>query len=134
MMAQGRPPKGPELVEGIDGSELAKLRLKVILQTVAGEITVTDACVQLNVGEARFHELRAEVLESAARALEPKPPGRPPQVLSAEQMRMAELERQITGLKVDLRAAQLREQIALLMPHLLQPRPGEENNKKKRQP
>jgi hypothetical protein len=130
-MARGRPPKGPDLVEGVDASALAKERLKVILQSVAGSLSVADACAQLNVGEARFHELRAEVLGSAARTLEPKPPGRPPQVPTEEQKRIVELERQITDLKVDLRAAQLREQIALVAPHLLQPQPGENDNKKK---
>jgi HAMP domain-containing protein len=131
MMSRGRPPKGPELVEGIEGSELAKLRLKVILQTVAGEITVADACTQLNVSEARFHELRSDVLRTAAQALEPKPAGRPAKEVPKEADEVARLKKEIQELKIDLRAAQIREELSLLMPHVLKPRKTGDDPKKK---
>ena len=130
-MSRGRPPKGPELVEGIDGSELAKLRLKVILQTVAGEITVADACTQLNVSEARFHELRTEVLRSAAQALEPKPAGRPAKEVDKDADEVTRLKKEIQELKIDLRAAQIREELAMLMPHVLERKTGDVDPKKK---
>lgn len=130
-MSRGRPPKGPELVEGIEGSDLAKERLKVILQTVAGEITVADACVQLNVGEARFHELRSDVLRTAAQALEPKPAGRPAKEVPQNADEVTQLKKQIQELKIDLRAAQIREELAVLMPQVLERKLGDVDPKKK---
>jgi succinate dehydrogenase/fumarate reductase flavoprotein subunit len=102
------------------------------LQTVAGEKSVVDACTQLNVSEARFHELRSEVLQAAIAQLEARPKGRPPQQLSAEEARIAQLEKQVTELKVDLRATQIREELALLMPHVLKPRKNSEQERRKR--
>jgi hypothetical protein len=119
-MARGRPPLGTELVGKLEGSALAKERLKVFLQTLAGELTVVQACEQLQIGEARFHELRNEWLQSACSALEPKPAGRPrtPEP-SEEAQHVATLQRQLQELKIDLRAAQIREQIALVMPEVM---------------
>jgi hypothetical protein len=121
-MSKGRPILGPALVENVDGSALAKERLTTILQTIAGECTVVEACARLGVSEARFHALRAELLQVAATHLEPKPVGRPVAPVSPEAEKVATLERQVQELKVDLRAAQIREELALLMPHVLQPR------------
>jgi len=101
---------------------LAKQRLKVILQTVAGELSIPQACTQLSVSEARFHELRAELLQLAVQQLEPKPSGRPAQQVSPEAAQVAALQRQVIELRIDLRAAQIREELALLMPHVLKPR------------
>ena len=128
-MSRGRPPSGPKLVEGLEGSELAKQRLKVILQTVAGDLSIPQACTQLNVSEARFHELRAELLQAAVQQLEPKPLGRPAQQVSSEAAQVAALQKQVTELKIDLRAAQIREELALLMPHVLKPRTEEERRR-----
>jgi hypothetical protein len=121
-MARGRPPKGAELVDGLESSTQAKERLKIILQTIAGELSVIDACASLNISEARFHELRSETLHAAAAHLEPKPVGRRPQQADAQAAETAALKEQIQELKIDLRAAQIREELALLMPHVLKPR------------
>lgn len=121
-MSKGRPILGPALVENLDGSALAKERFTTILQTITGECTVVEACARLGVSEARFHALRAELLQVAATHLEPKPVGRPVAQVSPEAAQVTALERQIQSLKVDLRAAQIREELALLMPHVLQPR------------
>src|ERR1051325_4600340 len=77
-MSRGRPPKGAELAQGLEGSSAAKDRLEIILQSIAGTISVVDACHKLGVSEARFHELRTGALQAASQALEPKPKGRPP--------------------------------------------------------
>ena len=120
-MPRGRPPKGPELVLSLDGSDLAKLRLKVILQTLAGELSVSAACSTLNISEARFHELRAELLQAAVSHLEPRPKGRPPENSPQDAAAINALKAQNQELKIELRAAQIREEIALVMPHILKP-------------
>ena len=40
----GRKPLGPALVEHLDGSTSAKERLELILETLAGQVTVVRAC------------------------------------------------------------------------------------------
>lgn len=119
-MARGRRPLGTKLVEHLDGSTAAKQRLQIVLATVAGQRTVAEACATLGIQEARFHELRGEVLQAALQRLEPQPVGRPRQEPLAQEARVAALEAQLRDLRIDLKAAQVREEIALAMPHLLQ--------------
>lgn len=102
-------------------SPQAKHRLAVILRTIAGEMTVAEACAELGIGESRFHALRKDVLTLAAGALEPRPAGRPAEErneeLEALKARNAELEE-------EHRAAILREEIARVMPEILHPPEG----------
>jgi hypothetical protein len=121
-MPRGRPPLGPELADRVEGSAPAKERLKIILATIAGYVTVADACEKLGINEARFHELRTEWLQASVMHLEPKPLGRPATQVTPEATEIASLKQQVQELEIDLRAAQIREEIALLMPHVLQPR------------
>lgn len=129
-MSRGRPPMGPKLVDGLEGSEAAKQRLRIVLQTLAGELSVPEACAQLCISEARFHEMRAKVLQTAAAHLEPRPAGRPAEKVSQEAVEIAALKAQILELKIELRATQIREELALLMPELLKPRNQEDRRKR----
>jgi transposase-like protein len=97
----------------------AKIRLRIVLDTIAGKRTVSQACAELGVGEAAFHKLRARALDGALSALEPAPTGRPPKQQSPAQAQVGELKRQLQELRTELRATQIREEIALTMPHLL---------------
>ena len=118
-MRQGRPSKGSEHVEKLTGSDEAKDRLKAIVATFTGEMTVAEACAHLGVSEARFHQLRDEVLASALRNLEPKPSGRPTQEESEDAARVKELEARVKRLELEVDAGDVRTMIALTMPHLL---------------
>ncbi len=131
-MSRGRPPAGPRLVDGLEGSDTAKQRLRVVLQTIAGELSVVEACAALNVSEARFHELRAEVLQMALQHLEPKSAGRPAENITPDAAERAALQEQILELKIELRATQIREELALLMPGVLKPRKQEPEERRKR--
>lgn len=115
-MPRGRPPLGPDIVQHGDADPNTKRRLQVILQTLAGELSVTDACQQLDISQTRFFELRAAMLQGALDSLSPKPAGRPAHVVDPAQQRIGQLEQQIQDLRVHLAAAQLREEIALAMP------------------
>ena len=117
-MNKGRPPLGPELVEHLDGSDPAKLRLKLILQTLSGSKTVLEACAELGVSESRFHELRTEWLQQSLVPLEPKPLGRPKAVLTPEQTQIEELKALVERLSKELVRSQIKEELALSMPHL----------------
>lgn len=117
-MNRARPLVGAKLVEHLEGSAKAKGRLLLILKTLTGDCTVTAAGELLGVSRRRFHELRAEFLRDAVASLEPRPVGRPAcKPVAGDQL--AALEDEIQSLRVDLRAAQVREEIAMTMPHLL---------------
>jgi len=126
---RGRPPLGAELVKHLAGSPQAKQRLSVILHTLAGELTIPQACAELGIGESRFHELRNQVLQRTLEELEPKPLGRP--ATPPEDARLARLRQEVQSLKIDLRAAQLREELALMLPRVLHPAKPTGRDKKK---
>jgi len=121
-MARGRPPSGPNLVDGLDGPDEAKRRLRVILETVAGTRMIAEACAELGISEAAFHNLRRQAMEGAIESLAPRPAGRPRKDADPEQRRIRELEGQNLHLRMDLQAARLRTEIAVAMPHLLKKR------------
>jgi len=91
-MPGGRPPKGAELVERIEGSEEAKQRLKLVLETMQGKRTVVDAAQLLGISEARFHVIREKALAGAVSKLEPGLRGRPSSGGDLSPERMAEIE------------------------------------------
>ena len=119
----GRPPEGPRIADRIDGPDEAKRRLKAILETISGERTIDDAAKEIGVGAARFHELRMEALRGAVAALEPRAAGRPRSEVDGPDARVAELEAEIRELTLEVKAAHVREHIALTMPHLLEESP-----------
>lgn len=122
-MSRGRPVCGPQLVESLQGSPAAKQRIQLILETLSGARTVAAACAELGLSESRFHELRAEILQHAVAAAEPRPLGRPPTpppAVSAEELER--LKRQNLEMRIQVEAAQIREELALVMPQVLKPR------------
>jgi hypothetical protein len=121
-MARGRPGLGPKIVERLDGPDQTKLRLKVLLENLAGSCSVLEACQRLGISQARLHQLRSSMLQAAMQTLQPRPAGRPAAVPDSTSEHIADLQRQLQHLRIELHAAQLREEIALAMPHLLRPR------------
>ena len=119
---RGRRPAGPECVDHLAGSDQAKERLKVVLETLAGKCRVQEACQRLGISEPRFHQLRQQMLEAALAGLEPQPAGRKPAPPpSPEQIQWAALANELAAKDVELRAAQARAEIALTLPRLVAP-------------
>ncbi|HEV3085264.1 MAG TPA: hypothetical protein VGY66_36250 [Gemmataceae bacterium] len=112
---RGRRPAGPEYVDKLDGSSPSKKRLRVILETMTGHCTVQEACAQLGLGEVRFNQLRQEALQGALATLEPKPAGRP-RTTTPEEERIQTLQQSLADKDLELREAQVREEIALALP------------------
>lgn len=120
---RGRPHEGAELVDKLAScSEEARQRLKVIFQTIAGVFTVEQACEILNIKRSAFHKLRGQFIENAVLLLEPKTPGRRKKIVTPEEAENQRLREENDQLKFELKAQQLREQIGILMPHLLKKR------------
>lgn len=116
----GRKPMGPPLVHHLDGSERAKERLEVILETVAGKITIREACDRLGIEQAMFFRLRTQALQAGLSRLEPRPSGRPPRHASPEDQRIAELEQELQEKELQHKAMETRLEIAQAMPQLVQ--------------
>jgi hypothetical protein len=117
---RGRRPVGPEYAEQLEGSETAKLRAKVILETMAGTCRLKEACERLGISEQRFHQLREDMMAAAVKALEPGHAGRPAHTLTPAEEQVVALAQQLQDKEIELRAAKAREEIALIMPEVKQ--------------
>jgi hypothetical protein len=115
---RGRRPQGVAGVDHLPGSSLAKERLKVVLENLAGSCRTQEACARLGVSEPRFQQLRQRMLLAALERLEPRAAGRPAVSPSPEAERIRVLEAQLAAKEVELRAALAREEIALLLPRV----------------
>jgi hypothetical protein len=113
---RGRKPSGPAAVEQLAGSPQAKQRLRVVLETLTGECRVGEACARLEISEPRFDQLRTQVLQAGLDRLEPRPVGRRPR--PAGDAHVGALEARVAELEIELRAAQVREEIALALPQV----------------
>lgn len=130
---RGRPHEGPGLADKLDDcSEEARQRLKVIFQTLAGVLTIDQACTVLGIRRSAFHKLRAGFIGRAVHLLEPRTPGRRKKLVTPEQLEIQRLRRENEQLRFELKAQQIREEIGLLMPHLLKPRVDRPAKKKKK--
>lgn len=116
---RGRRPSGPSYVDQLPGSELAKERVKVVLETLAGTCRVAEARARLQISEPRFEQLRKQVLLAAVERLEPRAAGRPPQTPAAHEQRLRDLEKQVVELGLDKKLAQTRAEIALALPNVV---------------
>jgi hypothetical protein len=103
-------------VARLAGSPQAKERLSVVLETLAGSCRVGEACARLGISEPRFDQLRAQVLRAGLASLEPRAVGRPRQ--PAAEAPVQALEARVAELEIDLKAAQVREEIALALPQV----------------
>lgn len=118
-MPAGRPSDGLAHVDRLEGDEESKRRLRVVLATLTGEMTIVEACERLGVGESRLHDLRRRALEGALAGLTPGAPGRPKSVEEPRQDRLGDLEHENRKLRIELQAAYVRTELALGMPHVL---------------
>jgi hypothetical protein len=118
-VAGGRPPLGPSIVDHLDGPDDVKKRVKVILEVLGGKRTVDEACAELGIAPARYYTLQTDLLTASIEALLPRPPGRPRQESSPEDEQLAFLMERVVELESELRAARVKEEIALTMPEVL---------------
>jgi len=118
----------------LDGSVDEKHRLRVILDVMAGTMSVKQACSVLGISEARFHQIRSQMLQGALDSLAPKPAGRPRTTETDEPDVVRELKDQVSQLEVELQAALVRTELALAMPQVLMDKGGKTGKKNFRKP
>jgi transposase-like protein len=113
---RGRYPAGPESVEQLQGSDKAKERVRVILETIQGSLRVQEACDRLGISEQRHRQLRAQMLQAAVARVEDQPSGRPAR--APESAEVVALRQQVAQLQRELQAARVYEEIALALPQV----------------
>lgn len=113
----GRKPLTTAHVNHLSGSARAKDRLRVILETLRGSMTIPDACKLLEIGEAQFHHLRHTWMQEAVELLEPRPVGRPPKQPNVDELRhqCAMLRAEMESLRAQVQGAQVREEITRIL-------------------
>lgn len=111
-----RTPNVRRLIEGREGSELAKQRLALFIETLSGKCSVQDACAKLGVNEAAFHARRSKWLGEVLELLEPRKGGPKPRERTVSRTEVAELAEKIVDLERELKASQVREELAVVMP------------------
>lgn len=112
-LKRGRPVSGANLVNNLTGSQHAKRRVELVLQTITGQITIPQACAELNICASAFHKMRTRTLQEMVEGMEPRQVGRPAEQVGPEQQRIEELTAQIGQLEIQLQAARIREELAL---------------------
>jgi hypothetical protein len=113
---RGRRPVGPELAEQLDGSVEARRRMRVVLETIAGVRRVHEACEELGICEQRFETIRATAIRAAIAALEARPMGRPPKVLTEAQAEVARLRERVAELEAQLQVESVCAELAGVLP------------------
>lgn len=119
------------MAQGLAATPEAKKRLRVVLETLAGERPIEDACAELSLGEAGFHKMRRQALEAAAERLEGQAPGRKREAPSEDAQKVDDLQAKIDLLEVELELARYREKLALSMPYLLKRREAERTDEER---
>jgi hypothetical protein len=94
--------------------------MEVILDTIAGRRSIREACDCLGIEEAMFFRLRTQALQASVERLEPRPAGRPPQPSSPERRRITELQQELAEKEMELKATEVRLEVAQAIPQLLQ--------------
>ena len=122
MTRLGRKPQGAALVAPLAGSAHAKRRMMLFLQTLSGQCTVGQACVDLEICESRFFAQRGVWLQGALGLLEPRSPGRPaktePLPTPAE---LESLRQRIRELEARAAVAEVKAELAAILPHVIHP-------------
>jgi len=105
-------------VQGLEGSAHARRRLEAVLETIAGGVSVGEACERLGISQTAFYKMRATALGAALASLEPKALGRPPRRVDEKDRRIDELGSEIERLRKAVVTSQVKEELALAMPFL----------------
>ena len=101
-----------ELLRRIEASDQARERVKVMLLTLSGDWTVSDALDRLRISRTRFQDLRRRMLREAVWALEGRPTGRPRRAASSESATVSGLRARVDELTHELRVLRASLELA----------------------
>lgn len=134
MTRLGRRPQGAHLVETLAGSGHARQRMRLFLETLAGQKSVVEACAELGIVESRFYDQRAGWLQAGLELLEPRSPGRLrklPGVASPQEVET--LRERVRELEARAAAVEVQAELVRTLPHVLRrSRPGKKTSRRVR--
>lgn len=128
---RGRYPAGVEYVDKVEGSKLAKERARAILRTMLGELRWQEACQELGIHETRLHQMRHGAVQAFVGSQEPGTAGRPSRTSTPEAERIRELERLLADKDLEVQQAQVREEIALILPQVAERESGKKTRRQR---
>jgi len=131
-MKRGRRPKKSALVDALAGPEPSKQRLRVIMATISGELSIPEACAQLGIQESRFFVLRAQALEGALKGILPGVPGRPSKEDTPEQAKLKEMQKRLDAMELELKATRIKMELAEALPACSPPPPPAQKKRRHR--
>ena len=117
-MRAGRKVNLRELLEGRDGSDVARRRAELLMKNLKGELTMGDVARELGVNEAMAYRYRDQFLQGAIDGLEPRHRGRPASERSEEAVRIADLQEKVKDLQRELLRSRLKEELHEAIPEL----------------
>jgi hypothetical protein len=100
------------LVQGIEVSEVARERAKVMLLTLGGQWSVRDGYERLGMKRTRFQDLRRQMLRAAVGALEGGASGRPRRRARGDAACVTRLRSQVRELTHELRLVRAQLDVA----------------------
>jgi len=124
---------GVALLEKYDGSEQSIRRVQAIIQTLAGQVSVVDACKDMGIGEAIFRRFRDVCLKAAISSLEPKKRGRKATPEPPGQKQIEALQQEVQRLKVELMGAMAREDLRRAGLVVTEQEPEKKTSRKRKQ-
>jgi hypothetical protein len=115
---RGRHAVGPELVDRVEGSALARKRTRLVYETMLGHKRVKQACEELDISAQRFEGIRWDIVVASVGSAELKPAGRPRQETSTADAENARLRERVADLEAQLQAALIRAEMATTLPRI----------------
>lgn len=112
-----RPPTGSALVQRLEGSDEAKRKTQIILDTISGTLAIDDAAAQLGINRAYVFVLRDQILLGAIAAAEPRKPGpKPASATSTDSQDAAQADaKRAKDAEIALELERSRQELALVL-------------------
>lgn len=129
----GRRSEGSRLVYRVPGSPVAKRRGEILLELLARNLTINEAGVLLDLGQARVNILRRDAVTSLVQTLEPRPSGRPSKPVDDRDVEIQQLESRVAELEHEVKVLTLKVTLQDALPRCIsEPEPEKKTSRQRR--
>ena len=127
-----RPSLGTGFIDRLEGDSESKRRVRICMATIYDQMSVEEAIKEIGLCKQAFYEARDRILCGAIEGATPKPSGRHPKSLDAEELKrqeegLAKLER---DLRIRAEGLRIREELGLVLGSRLGKKNGRKSGKK----
>lgn len=129
-----RPSLGTGFIDRLEGDPEAKRRVRICMATIYNQMSVEEAMKEVGLCKQAFYEARNRILCGAIEGATPKPSGRHPKSLDADELKRKEeaLAKLDKDLRIRMEGLQIREEIGLVLGSRLGKKNGRKSGKKGR--